>query len=309
MNSPNKIELEPTKLIAVSNCPVCDKTGFSNYLDIKDYFLSQEKFNVSRCDNCGFLFTNPRPDEKGIQKYYQSDEYLSHSKDKKGILSSVYNIVRNYSIRKKYNLIVKLKPSGSILDIGCGTGEVLKHFSDNGWAVQGIEPAEKARNYAKNTLDLPVDNEEQLNQTKSNSFDVITLWHVLEHVPKLHERMKQINRILKDDGVLIVALPNHNSWDAQHFSSFWAAWDIPRHLYHFSQKTFSLLAQKHQFNLVDTLPMKFDAFYVSLLSEKYRTKKLSYFKALALGFKSNNWAKRHNNNYSSLIYVLKKDLS
>ena len=303
------MQLEQTKLTAVSNCPVCDKTEFSNHLDIKDYFLSQESFNIAKCDNCGFLFTNPRPDENGIQKYYESDEYLSHSKDKKGILSTVYNFVRNYSIRKKYNLIVKLKPSGSILDIGCGTGEVLKHFSDNGWDVQGIEPADNARDYAKNTLNLPVDNEGLLNQIKSNSFDVVTLWHVLEHVPKLQERMQQINRILKDDGVLIIALPNYNSWDAKHFSTFWAAWDVPRHLYHFSQKTFSLLAKKHQLKLVETLPMKFDSFYVCLLSEKYRTKKINFFKALTLGFKSNNWAKKHNNNYSSLIYVLIKDLS
>jgi predicted SAM-dependent methyltransferase len=121
--------------------------------------------------------------------------------------------------------------------------------------------------------------------------------------------MEQVKYVLKDEGIAFIALPNHKSWDTQYYKKQWAAWDVPRHLYHFSMDTFSNLAKKHGFKIVEILPMKFDAFYVSLLSEKYRTNKMNYIKALFQGMKSNRWAKKNNNNYSSLIYVLRKDLS
>ena len=301
--------VEQTKMKILSNCPICDFKEFTNYLEVKDYFLSNEVFKIDRCNKCGFLFTNPRPIDKELPGYYQSDEYLSHSKEYKGIFSRVYNIVRNYSIKKKYRLTNLYKNKGSILDIGCGTGEVLKYFSGKGWSVKGIEPADIARNYAINTHGLSVEKEEHLTTIRPASYDVITLWHVLEHVPNLNNRMQQLHSILKDDGILIIALPNYQSWDAENFSSFWAAWDLPRHLSHFSKNTFSLLSEKHNFKIIEIFPMKFDSFYVSLLSEKYQSGKMSYLKAFSYGLKSNMWAKKNDNNFSSLIYILKKDLS
>ncbi len=293
----------------IPTCPLCGDSDIIPYLETKDYFLSNEPFTISKCSNCGFLLTNPVPTEKDLGKYYQSDEYLSHSKSKKGAFSKIYNLVRNYSIRKKYQLISGYVAMGSILDIGCGTGEVLKYFADKGWQTQGIEPSDNARKYAVEKLGLSVEKEEYIFAIEDKSFDVITMWHVLEHVPTLNERMQQLKCMLKDNGVLIIALPNYESWDAQNFSAKWAAWDVPRHLYHFSKDTFSLLAKKHNFKTTEILPMKFDAFYVSLLSEKYRSGKMNYVKAFFQGIKSNQWAKKNAGNYSSLIYVLRKDFS
>lgn len=301
--------MERTNNKELKICPVCELAGFSKYLEVEDYFLTKELFIISRCNNCGFLFTNPRPIDENLAKYYQSDEYLSHSKKNKGVFSWVYYKVRNYSVRKKYELIKRYKSRGSIIDIGCGTGEVLKYFSEKGWSAKGVEPSDNARSYASNKLGLSVETEDFIKNIPEKSFDVITMWHVLEHVPQLNDRMQQLKTILKDDGVLFIALPNYNSWDAKHYSSFWAAWDLPRHLYHFSKETFSQLAKKHNFNIQEILPMKFDSFYVSLLSEKYQTKKMNYMKAFIQGVKSNSWAKKNDLSYSSLIYILKKDLS
>ena len=301
--------VEQTKLKELSSCPVCAFEGFSKYREVRDFFLTKETFIITCCNNCGFLFTNPRPVDGDLPKYYQSDEYLSHSKADKGIFSKAYNIVRNYSIRQKFQLIKGYKNTGSILDVGCGTGEVLKYFTDKGWSTKGIEPSDAARLYATNSLKLSVKKEEYISDIPRKSFDVITMWHVLEHVPRLNKRMEELFSILKDDGVLLIALPNHNSWDAKYYSSYWAAWDLPRHLYHFSKDTFSILAKKHNFKIQEIRPMKFDAFYVSLLSEKYKTKKMNYTKAFTQGLKSNKWAKKNEANYSSLIYILKKDLS
>jgi 2-polyprenyl-3-methyl-5-hydroxy-6-metoxy-1,4-benzoquinol methylase len=293
----------------ISTCPLCGKSDILPYLKTKDYFLTNESFTISKCGYCGLLFTNPVPSEKDLEKYYLSDEYLSHSKAKKGAFSKIYNIIRNYSIRKKYQLISGFVTKGSILDIGCGTGETLKYFSDNGWLTKGIEPSDNARTFAVEKLGLSVEEEEYISTINSKSYDVVTMWHVLEHVSQLNERMQQLKKIVKDDGVVIIALPNYKSWDTQYFSEKWAAWDVPRHLYHFSKDTFSKLAQKHDLKIIEIIPMKFDAFYVALLSEKYRSKKMNYPKAFFQGIKSNQWAKKNDGNYSSLIYILKKDLS
>ncbi len=293
----------------ILTCPVCGKTDILPSFETKDYFLSQENFAISKCSACGFLFTNPIPVESELSNYYKSDEYLSHSKAKKGAFSRIYNIIRNYSIKRKYQLISGYIAKGSILDIGSGTGEVLEYFTKKGWETKGIEPSDSARTYAIEKLGLSVEKEEYISTIKEKSFDVITMWHVLEHVPLLNDRMEQIENILKDDGVALIALPNYKSWDGQYYHKKWAAWDVPRHLYHFSQSSFTMLAEKHKFKIVKTLPMKFDAFYVGLLSEKYRSGKMNYIKAFFQGIKSNRWAKNNGNEFSSLIYVLRKDLS
>jgi 2-polyprenyl-3-methyl-5-hydroxy-6-metoxy-1,4-benzoquinol methylase len=293
----------------IHTCALCNKSDIVPYQETKDHFLSNEPFTICKCHACGFLFTNPIPSANDLGKYYQSDEYLSHSKSKKGIFSKIYNLIRKYSVKKKYQLISEYVAIGSILDIGCGTGEVLKYFSEKGWQTKGIEPSDEARRYAVENLGLSVEKENYISTIVEKSFDVVSMWHVLEHVPQLNERMQQINCILKDEGVAFIALPNYKSWDAQYYSTEWAAWDVPRHLYHFSKESFLLLANKHKFQIAEIIPMKFDAFYVSLLSGKYRSGRMNYIQAFYQGFKSNKWAKKNNDNFSSLIYVLKKDLS
>jgi 2-polyprenyl-3-methyl-5-hydroxy-6-metoxy-1,4-benzoquinol methylase len=290
---------------SLNSCPVCESKRFEPFQKIRDHFLTKESFQIIRCVNCGFLFTNPRPGPAEIIRYYQSDAYISHAKNSKGWLSVVYEAVRKVSLRRKYNLIRQHKSGSTILDIGCGTGEFLNFMKGKGWETTGIEPAREPRTYAKETYDLAVFGEEKLEKLSVNSFDVITMWHVLEHVHDLNGRIEQIKKILSPDGLLVIAIPNCKSRDAEFYQEYWAAWDVPRHLYHFSQQTFSLLMMNHGFEIISTHPMKFDAYYVSLLSEKYKRGKSRLPAALFNGFRSNKTAKKNQNNYSSLIFLLK----
>lgn len=289
----------------LEKCPVCGSENRDVFLELKDWFLSQQEFTIEKCRDCGFLFTNPRPFAEKLGEYYKSEEYISHSNTDKGIISRLYKIVRSFTLKQKYKVVSRHKNKGRILDIGSGTGELLNHFKLNGWQVQGIEPDIDARNFAINEYELPVEDEEHLGTLQNDSFDVVTMWHVLEHVPNLNERIQTIYRLLKDDGVLVVAVPNPASYDAVKYGKYWAAYDVPRHLYHFRKEDVEMLFEKHGFEVKNILPMRFDSFYVSMLSEKYQSGKSNLPGAFFTGLKSNNKAVK-NMNYSSLIYVIRK---
>lgn len=289
----------------VTKCPICKTTSFQNFIICKDHTVSGESFALSKCENCGFIFTNPRPDESLIEKYYQSDNYISHSDQSRSITDSLYKIVRSFTLRSKLNLLNSLCTDKTLLDYGCGTGDFLQHCQSKGWAVAGVEPNEKARNISREKLSGSLVRDiAQLD--KKNSFDIITLWHVLEHVHDINSLTKTLKERLNKNGYLIIALPNHESYDQNLYQEHWAAYDVPRHLHHFSQQTFSELITHHALKLVNIQPMKFDSYYVSLLSEKYKHGKSNYIKSFINGWKSNRWASKNNNNYSSLIYILKK---
>ena len=286
-------------------CLLCKNTSFYKYIKCNDYFLSSESFTILQCTNCSFKFTDPKPDINKIASYYKSDEYISHTNAKKGIFNNIYQFVRKINVKNKFNLINNFSTGNSILDIGCGTGDFLNYFNEKKWNSIGIEPDESARNIAINK-GIKAYPEDKLFYYPDNQFDVITLWHVLEHVYNLHNRISEIYRLLKKNGILIVALPNCNSWDTKYYKQFWAAWDVPRHLYHFDKETVKLLFNKYDFELIEIKPMKFDSYYVSLLSEKYKSGKQNLLKAFYHGFKSNLSAHK-TKEYSSLIYVLKKN--
>jgi len=289
----------------INNCPVCNSTQFKPHLEVEDYFLSHENFTLQKCNSCGFIFTNPRPFEKDLGQYYQSDEYISHSSSSVSLFDKLYFAIRNYTIRKKFKLINKYITSGKILDIGCATGEFLNYFNTKGWETQGIEPNEIARNSAIEKYGLAVHSEKELSKYKESYFDVISMWHVLEHVPDLNSRILQLKKIIANNGILIIAVPNIDSKDAGIYGKYWAALDVPRHLYHFNQSAIQKIFQKEGFEIIKTYPMKFDSFYISLISEKYKTGKSNYIKAIYNGLKSNFYGALHENNYSSIIYVLK----
>ncbi len=290
----------------IVRCPICKNDQLTDNMRVVDHFLSKESFHLVKCSRCGFLITNPRPAASDLPKYYQSDDYLSHSKKKKSVTSSLYNLVKNYSHGKKYQLITSFKKQGTLLDIGSATGEFLHYFDKKKWAVTGIEPAEAPRKYSIENYGVKVFPEEKIDQLPAGQFDVITLWHVLEHVPDLNQRMEQISKLLAPDGLLVIALPNHLSWDAQHYGNYWAGYDVPRHLYHFTPDTISQLLSKFNFEIFKTEPLKFDAYYVSLLSEKYQSGKSNFIAAFRNGLKSNKSAKNGQDNYSSLIYLARK---
>lgn len=288
----------------LKNCPVCGAQKFDPFISGKDYFLTGEAFDIVKCHACGFRFTNPRPRAEDLGRYYESSDYISHSDTRKGFFASIYQMVRKYTLSRKLVLISKFQQKGKILDIGCATGQFLNYMSEHGWNTTGIEPDEKTRSRAISDFGLEVFPQEQLNVFDKSSFNVITMWHVLEHVADIDERMLQLNNLLKPDGTLIIAVPNCNAYDAKKYGKFWAGYDLPRHLSHFTKEDVRLLLEKYGFTIVNILPMRFDAFYVSLLSEKYKSGKMRWMPALWNGFWS-NLTSGQKNGYSSLIYVAK----
>lgn len=290
----------------ISSCPVCGSKSFKDFIVCKDFTVSHESFNIVQCQGCNFKFTNPIPNKNDLGKYYHSEAYISHSDTRKGLVAKLYHLVRNYTIKGKIKLISKYAKEKTLLDYGCGTGVFLNQCKAMGWQVYGLEPDKSARKIASESGASISDSLESLalNLDKTK-LDVITLWHVLEHIVDLNETIDFLSNSLKSDGTVIVAVPNYLSQDARYYGQHWAAYDVPRHLYHFDPNTISQLFSKHNLTVIETLPMKFDSYYVSMLSEKYKTGKANYFSAFTRGLLS-NLAANSSGNYSSLIYVLKR---
>jgi SAM-dependent methyltransferase len=288
-------------------CPLCAQEVLINRFSTKDFFLTQEKFFVQQCTACGLLVTNPYPDTNESSAYYQSDKYYSHPGKKVNLLAMAYLAIRKRNIGSKTNLVKKYIPKGSILDIGCGSGAFLQACSQKGYQVTGIEKDNEARNYCVGQLFLNVVSPEQLSVIPENSQDIITMWHVLEHIHDLSEFIKKVKSWMKPGSHLILALPNPDSPDAIHYGEYWAGWDLPRHLYHFPPETVKFLGNHFGLQLVETLPMPWDAFYVGILSEQYKDNSMAPLSGLWQGLRSNIKAKR-NLNYSSLTYIFRKPL-
>ena len=277
------------------------------YFSIKDHSVSGEEFKLIRNKIFGFLETRPQPSQGSLSKYYNTEDYISHTDTRRNLLEKVYHIVRRISLKRKLSLINSFsRESKNLLDIGCGTGDFLQIAQKNNWQVFGIEPNEQARNIAYLKTNNLVFETNQLTSLEKQSFDVITLWHVLEHLPKLDEQISILKGLLKENGTLVIAVPNYKSHDANYYQKFWAAYDVPRHLWHFSQPSIKKLFAAKDMQVVKTLPMKFDAYYVSLLSEKYKSGFMNPIKAFWIGFISNIKAK-HSGEYSSLIYIIKNN--
>jgi predicted SAM-dependent methyltransferase len=289
-------------------CPVCNSGTIESFLSCKDHFLTKEEFTIVKCLDCGFKFTNPRPENEKLGGYYKSPDYISHSNSRKGIFNNLYQQVRKYTIAQKCKMISQYTSGNKILDVGCASGEFLNYMKSRNWDTTGIEPDESVRKMALEIYGLKVYDESYLEEIPANSMDVITLWHVLEHVSDLQGRMKALHHILKPGGLLVMAVPNAACKDAQTYGEFWAGYDVPRHLYHFSRGSMEKLLNRFHFSLSAIKPMKFDSFYVSMLSEKYKTGKMSWTRGFWNGYCSNRAAVK-SGDYSSLIYISKKEIS
>ena len=277
-----------------------NKETRSVYLTTKDYFKSKEDFQLLFDPDKEMLITSPQPDL--IETYYNDDSYISHSDNNKGIIPFLYYRIKKRTIRKKVRLIKRrLGRTGTLLDLGTGTGDFILSAKEQGWDVSGIEPNAKARDHA---LNKGLNVNKSIHELRQETFDVITLWHVLEHVPDLQETIDRIEGMLKPGGILIIAVPNYRSFDAKHYKEYWAAYDVPRHLWHFSRESMKRLFS-NDLELISSSPMIFDSFYVSLLSEKYKRNRLAAPKAFFIGLWSNisAWSSKE---YSSLIYCFKK---
>ncbi len=292
---------------SILSCPVCNGIRFSLFLQCEDFTTTHDKFNLTRCETCHFVFTNPRPRQEEIDKYYQSDKYISHTGRKKNATDFLYLLARKKTLKTKRKIIELNSTGKSLLDFGCGTGEFLKEMNNNGYKTFGVEPSATAREKAINLKAGKIT--EDQSELVEKKFDVITLWHVLEHIHDISGSLQKFQQLLKDSGTIFIAVPNLKSPDAQHYKSYWAGYDVPRHLWHFSQSDMKILLQENGLKLVTVLPMRLDAYYVSLLSESYknpnRFKLLNYFFAFIKGLQSNTMA-RKNLNFSSLIYIVRK---
>ncbi len=273
------------------------------YLSTKDFLVSGKSFDLTYDEEREILVTTPQPALKDLPKYYESESYISHTDEAKGFMDFLYQTVKKYALALKLRLIRSLnKESTSVLDIGAGTGEFLNLAKDNGWRVQGVEPNEKARNSA---TQKGLDVQESIDRLEGRNFDVVTLWHVLEHLPDLENTITKIEAFVKPGGVLLIAVPNFRSFDAKHYKEYWAAYDVPRHLWHFSKNSMKILFSS-KMKLVKIKPMVFDSFYVSLLSEKHKNGNSFSIKAIFVGLWSNIAALKSGES-SSHIYCFRKE--
>jgi SAM-dependent methyltransferase len=289
-------------------CPLCSSEKIALHLNCNDHFISKKDFAIFKCSACGFTFTQDYPEEDEIGQYYESDNYISHSDTSDGFSNKLYRIARRIMLRRKKNLIGNIShlKRGTILDIGSGTGYFVATMRRAGWNASGIEINEKARNFSVTHFGLDVDPPDRIKAYESNSFDCITLWHVLEHFHDPFKNISEIHRLLKPGAICIVALPNSNSFDANHYNRFWAAWDVPRHLWHFEPSTFRIFSEKQGFILESLRTLPLDVFYISLLSERYKSSSISYFRAISTALVFTFMSFFNRKRCSSIIYILRK---
>ncbi len=294
----------------ILRCPLCSSGNPEHFLECEDHFLTHEKFNLAKCPACGFLFTKDPPSETAIQSYYESADYISHDDKATGLVNAIYRVVRSVMLGRKRNLVKKLTQlnNGSVLDIGSGTGYFLSEMKRSGWKVKGIEINPKARHFSVESLGLDVISPDAIDSLPESEFDCITLWHVLEHFHDPDGYVREVRRMLKPSGICIIALPNSHSPDAKHYGNFWAAYDVPRHLWHFSPSTFRKFSEKNGFDLLGIKRMPADVFYISSVSEKYKGTRLSFFTGLLKGVWFSIRTLFNREGSSSLIYILTKKL-
>lgn len=292
-------------MILYDECPCCGQKNILPALSAVDYTVSHRRFEIRECKNCSLRFTQNVPGENEIGAYYQSANYISHSNTNEGFINKLYHKVRNRTLIQKGKMVEKVtgKATGSILDVGCGTGAFLNTMQNSSWQITGLEPDETARKKAWELYNLNLDIPGKLFSLPAQSFDVITMWHVLEHVHDLHNYMKTLKQLLKSGGKLFIAVPNYTCYDQKVYKEFWAAYDVPRHLYHFSPASMHKLLSIHNMQIDTLKPMWYDSFYVSMLSEKYKTGRSNILKAFITGGISNLKTILNTGKCSSVIYI------
>lgn len=293
-------------MIHYDSCPVCDSPGINKVITATDHTVSGELFEIWQCANCSLRFTQDIPEPEKIGRYYKSENYISHTETNKGIVNWLYLQVRKFTLSGKRKLIEKITgiKKGWLLDIGAGTGAFVSYMSAAGWRTEGLEPDDSAIKRAAAAYGVQLKPSSELFNLAPAMYDAITMWHVLEHVHDLHGYVEQLKKLVKPSGKIFIAVPNYTSFDADHYGASWAAYDVPRHLYHFSPASMKTLMEEHDLKITSIHPMWFDSYYVSLLSEKYRSGSSSLIKGFWSGFRSNNRAFSNNRKASSLIYVI-----
>ena len=297
------------KMETLFNCSICNTPLPVNpFITARDHLVSGKTFNIVRCVKCSFLLTNPRPDPDEIHQYYQSEAYISHTDKSRSFDDFLYHQVKAFMLKRKIRLLKKhtIHEQKKLLDFGCGTGGFLMAAVDAGFKAEGFEPGEVAQRVAKGKGLTVFNHVDILFKKETNRYDIISLWHVLEHIHEFPAILHNFNTLLYDNSLLFIAVPMANSADAKYYKQHWAAYDLPRHLYHFTRKSLTSACQNAGFKLIDKQPMVFDSYYVSLLSEKHMGSRFPLFKAFCRGSISNLKAMFKNSPWSSEVFVFKK---
>lgn len=289
-----------------NKCPWCGSDKAQINLWLKDEFLTKEDFHICECLNCGLLYTMPRPDKEKIGNYYKSEEYYSHQENKKGFIPKIYERVKKTNLKHKYKIATEGLKIGKMLDIGCGVGDFLHTAETHGWECIGVEPSEEAKEIARQRTKAKIIESKELENIPDQTFDIITMWHVLEHVDNLNWQVEQLQRLIKPTGRIIIALPNYKSYDGQYYKEKWAAYDVPRHLNHFNRITVTKIFKTSSLHLKKTDKLKWDAYYISYMSEQYKLHQLPLFRGAYHGLISNMKARR-SGEWSSLVYIFEKN--
>lgn len=269
----------------------------------QDYLVSGETFSIRWDESKGFAATYPQPDAKKLGLYYESDAYISHNEPQQSVVGFLYRFARRYMFRVKHKMFKKLLPAdATILDYGCGTGGFLEYTYSQSYRSFGVETSAKAREQATRKNLAVAESWENLAQEK---FNLISMWHVLEHVSDLDHCVQEIQNRLDINDILLIAVPNLNAFDALHYAEFWAAFDVPRHLWHFSQRGIKQLIEPNGFELIAQHPLILDALYIAYVSEKHKNSRFPLIKGIFRGLQS-NWKAKKTGEYSSLVYLFRK---
>lgn len=297
-----------SQLVHYTNCPVCGSPDIKNVLSVKDYTVSNKTFVIAECNSCSLRFTQDVPDAASIAPYYKSENYISHTNTSKGLINRLYQSVRKRTLKQKRRLIERASgiKKGRLLDVGSGTGAFANEMQQAGWQVTGLEPDADARAVGKQSYNIDLADIGQFYQLRESSYDIITMWHVLEHVHDLQGYIAKLKLLLTENGKLFIAVPNYTSKDAAAYKEQWAAYDVPRHLYHFSPRSMQVLMEKHGLRILQHKPMWYDSFYVSMLSSKYIHGKPNLVGAFFKGMGSNLKAMGDVKRCSSVIYIISK---
>jgi 2-polyprenyl-3-methyl-5-hydroxy-6-metoxy-1,4-benzoquinol methylase len=290
------------------HCPICGSASLQPVLSARDHTVSGEDFQLLQCAGCTLRFTQDVPDAASISPYYKSENYISHTNTSKGLINGLYQFVRKRTLKRKRRLIENLTGihKGNLLDVGSGTGAFVQEMNQQGWQVTGLEPDADARKVAKEVNAATLTDISAFYQLETGVYDAITMWHVLEHVHELQGYIAHLKNLLKENGRLFIAVPNYTSKDADIYQAHWAAYDVPRHLYHFSPQSVQVLMEKHGLKIYKHLPMWYDSFYISMLSSKYKNGKTNLLSSFFNGLRSNIKAMGDVKKCSSVIYVIGK---
>lgn len=289
-------------------CPACGASDNTGLYKAKDHLVSGRDFMIRRCNACGMGWTTDPPSESDAGKYYVSEDYISHTDRKQTTADYLYHLARSFMLGRKKRLVTSFtgKRTGVVIDIGSGTGYFPAYMKKKGWKATGIEISEAARKYSAEKFGLEVIAPANVKALPSGTADCITLWHVLEHLYNPAEWIEEIFRILKHEGICIIALPNFSSADSEWFGNRWAALDVPRHLWHFTPGSLRLFAERNGFSCERIISLPLDLFYISMLSFRNQGSRMPLIRGLLTGTFLAVRSSFRKYRASSLVYVLSK---